>query len=702
MRIKLVFTLGAATALVAAAPASSGLGDACGPVTTVFVPTVTTVYATDLEVTRTLTSRSTKVAITHTITAVVTVTSSLATQSTSSLESISGFASDISATTSSLEPVSTNSEDAFTSSPVTVTGASATTSSFEPVSTNSEDAFTSSPVTATGTSAAPGSSDNGDGIFSFFVSGTSTIWVNGQTPDAAKSVVYLTASVTITPTITHTTTVRPTSRSTIWTTETVQQSSPSMAVSFTGGASVGWNQSNTLSIPGSNGPTSGSTSLGFSTFANSTIMASATVPVNVSLVVPTTASTLLPVTFQNQTIGISTALVSASVVNSTTVVSTAIPVNTSLATLTATSAALPVSVENSTSVLSTSTVSSVRSITFVTSGSAVFPAFPVNTSSADPAVSKVSSVLVTAPVFSTGISTTLSTGALVNSTTTATISALPVTSSSIDPAITSSVASASFNTTTSVFSTQLNNSTVTGTSAAITASTSVSSVSTAVTSLTSIDVSSSAASASPTACGEIGDFVLNFDDIPPLVVSNNTDPHDVQPAPVFNPYHQFDFSEGFTVVPPPTALFVPESGKLLLEFIPSLNGTGFRGLGSSGGISDGDHGLTGCFDFNFYGASLGCDSRGSDCDFTFSGYRLANENLVEVASHHDVIPACKTASQCELSPIQVDNTFQNLDSIRINVTVAGVPKVWWMDDLKLGWFNNTCEMGLCRQNTRLH
>lgn len=201
---------------------------------------------------------------------------------------------------------------------------------------------------------------------------------------------------------------------------------------------------------------------------------------------------------------------------------------------------------------------------------------------------------------------------------------------------------------------------------------------------------------------------LKFDDIPPLQASNTT----VQGEPVFNPYHQFDFSDGFTVVPPPTDPYLPSSKPLLVEFVPNLNVNGTNPLagpntdefGYSGQISDGDHALTGCFSFNMYGAEFGCDSKGPDCDFTFSGYQYNIDTGMEtlVALEDVSIPACPPLANCVLTPIALTNNFQNLTNVRINATVASVPKVWWMDDLHLGWYDNSCKTSLCRQNAHIH
>lgn len=228
----------------------------------------------------------------------------------------------------------------------------------------------------------------------------------------------------------------------------------------------------------------------------------------------------------------------------------------------------------------------------------------------------------------------------------------------------------------------------------------------------------------PSQCGELGDFTLNvrpypcpflfganhsqFDDIPPLLIGNaSVGP--VGPAPVFNPYHQFDFSDGFTVVPPPTDPYLPSSGPLLLEFIPSfvlgIDGTGSNTaeVGFAGLISDGDHALTGCFTFNMYGASFGCNSTGPPCDFTFTGihYDVATGVVTPVITQTASISSCPALFECDLTTIVLDETFVGLNGVQIKAAAAGAPLGWWMDDLELGWFNNSCSAGLCRQSAHI-
>ncbi|CAG8971530.1 hypothetical protein HYALB_00005426 [Hymenoscyphus albidus] len=234
------------------------------------------------------------------------------------------------------------------------------------------------------------------------------------------------------------------------------------------------------------------------------------------------------------------------------------------------------------------------------------------------------------------------------------------------------------------------------------------------TSVTSLNQSSTSASSTPstlaTACGEIGDFGLNFDDIPPLSVGDQ-DPNTVTPQPVFSPYHQFDWSNGFEVVPPPTDPYLPSSPPQLTMFVPNFTlnfsnpstGPNAADMGFAGDIANGDHDRTGCFRFNFYGASVGCDSRGPDCVFKFTGLRYdsvtgANKQVAQGISR---VPACPALENCSLVPITLSRAFKDLTVIRVSLTVGGQPKIWFMDDLRMGWSDNSCATGVCRRDAHL-
>ena len=219
---------------------------------------------------------------------------------------------------------------------------------------------------------------------------------------------------------------------------------------------------------------------------------------------------------------------------------------------------------------------------------------------------------------------------------------------------------------------------------------------------TSSTVSSSSTASSTTAAAcepsgpNYGDFIINFDGIPSLVMS---DTGSGTAAPLFNPYHQFEFSDGFTVNPPPKDAYNPSSPPLLLKFTPLSSrpqaGPADAEHHITGQISSGDHTLTDCFNFNFYGGFFGCNSTESDCDFTFSGYRfdIHERREILVNTQTGSVQACPAQTDCILVPVLVDEGFKNLTHLRINATVEGEPKSWWVDDLKLGWFDNSCETG---------
>ena len=203
-----------------------------------------------------------------------------------------------------------------------------------------------------------------------------------------------------------------------------------------------------------------------------------------------------------------------------------------------------------------------------------------------------------------------------------------------------------------------------------------------------------------------GNFTVNFDDIPPLVVPSK-EQSSIHAAPLFSPYHQFDFSDGFTVGPPPTDAYHPSSPPLLLEFTPFYSGLQVDSPDAehhfTGQISSGDHASTGCFNFNFFGGSFGCNSTGPNCEFTFSGYRydIVEKQDSVIHTQTSSITACPAQIDCVLVPVFLDEGFKNLTHVRINATVEGEPKSWWIDDLKLGWFDNSCEFGNCRLESHI-
>lgn len=174
---------------------------------------------------------------------------------------------------------------------------------------------------------------------------------------------------------------------------------------------------------------------------------------------------------------------------------------------------------------------------------------------------------------------------------------------------------------------------------------------------------------------------------------------------MYNPYDRFWFSSGFVIAPPPTVPFVPTSGGKLLEFVPPVltNGTATYSLDTAQ-FGVGVDASSECFRFNFYGANLGCDAKkGQFCEFTFTGYRFnATLNAEEEAmSQLAWVPACPELKECPLTPFLVED-FNDITSVLVTLRVDGKPHSWWADDVRVGWFNNSCEAGRCRAGTQRH
>ncbi len=132
----------------------------------------------------------------------------------------------------------------------------------------------------------------------------------------------------------------------------------------------------------------------------------------------------------------------------------------------------------------------------------------------------------------------------------------------------------------------------------------------------------------------------------------------------------------------------------------ALNGTVFPDGDNSntGEFGAGDNQIHPCYKLKAYGASLGCDSTGPNCDWQITAVKYNPVTLSSEEVHTQFIstPACPGLARCPLVPLTFDGGFQDLSAIRINVTVAGLEKIWWMDDIRMGWYDNSCAAGNCR------
>lgn len=183
-----------------------------------------------------------------------------------------------------------------------------------------------------------------------------------------------------------------------------------------------------------------------------------------------------------------------------------------------------------------------------------------------------------------------------------------------------------------------------------------------------------------------------------------TDPSDA--PPVFNPYHHMYFSDGFVYAPPPSVPFVAVSSPRLVTFV--ANETGDNDNHSEGGQLSGEIGAgtrrsSNAFWFNAHSAYLGCENHSAhQCVLKITGLVYQSETKSEVAAFHQTVKLlpCYLPNNCHLTQIDFAESMKGLSGLRIQASVNDEPVSWFMDNLALGWSNNTCAAGLLRARSR--
>lgn len=177
-----------------------------------------------------------------------------------------------------------------------------------------------------------------------------------------------------------------------------------------------------------------------------------------------------------------------------------------------------------------------------------------------------------------------------------------------------------------------------------------------------------------------------------------TDPLDIAPDPVYNPYRHINFSEGIKIIPGSAAPYQPSSGDLMLQ-VP--NDAADDQLAK---ISVGCLQANPCFRFDFTGMRAGCGSKKANCMFNITGLSWDNDAQTEVivGSQMSSTRACSRQHNCKLGTIVADATagLSNLTALLIDVTAHNVPQKWWADDVAMSWTDTSCDAAVCRSDVR--
>lgn len=155
-------------------------------------------------------------------------------------------------------------------------------------------------------------------------------------------------------------------------------------------------------------------------------------------------------------------------------------------------------------------------------------------------------------------------------------------------------------------------------------------------------------------------------------------------------------------MPPPTDPFPPISGEQLAVYRAAdvnVDGSPDAGLELYGEFGSGPRATDSAYWIDAYSVYLGCSNAGpSDCVIYINGYETAHST--RIASQTVTQPPCPGLINCKLAKVSFNENFRNLSGIQIIAAVDRRPVTWYMDDLELGWSNNTCEATTERNSHR--
>ena len=131
----------------------------------------------------------------------------------------------------------------------------------------------------------------------------------------------------------------------------------------------------------------------------------------------------------------------------------------------------------------------------------------------------------------------------------------------------------------------------------------------------------------------------------------------------------------------------------------NVNGSPDAGLELFGEFGAGPRATQSAYWIDAFSVYLGCKNPGpSDCVISLNGYvpgrstRAAFQTVTQ--------PPCPGLVNCKLALVEFNADFRNLSGVQIIAAVDRRPVDWYMDELELGWSNNTCEATTERNNHR--
>lgn len=190
-----------------------------------------------------------------------------------------------------------------------------------------------------------------------------------------------------------------------------------------------------------------------------------------------------------------------------------------------------------------------------------------------------------------------------------------------------------------------------------------------------------------------------FDDLPHF----STSPDAVDIPPIFNPYRKLFFEDHYGYVPPPSDPFPPISPPQLAVYRANqhinVNGSPDASRQSVGEFGAGPRASDSAFWIDAFSVWLGCENPGpSNCIITINGY--VNGSSTRAVSQTVTQPPCPGLVGCKLEFIEFDKGFRNLTGVQFLAAIDRKLSVYYIDDVSLGWSNNSCEAQKVRTSSR--
>lgn len=235
--------------------------------------------------------------------------------------------------------------------------------------------------------------------------------------------------------------------------------------------------------------------------------------------------------------------------------------------------------------------------------------------------------------------------------------------------------------------------------------------------LDSASSSTSTAPAATSGCGQIGEFIVTFDDLPSFSTSN---PNETASPPIFAPYDHFYWSQGYGYSSPPKTPYTSQLNRTnrIAIYNPTdemANADATKeGRELPGSFGAGYRFWSSVYWFDAKSTYVGCKDTTKPCDISVTGYRWhpADSPNAARAQGHEVLafsqthsispPACHPETlTCNMTKISFDAAkYSGLSTINFVANQSGANAGFYLDSFTATWTNSTCEAGLERASSR--